>query len=288
MKIKSMWLWAPLLLASIAGARAQETSAVQPDAYHAALMRELADKWKMPSGTPLLPQSESVNAQAFEVFGPAASNATKSIIAVEGQPFKTAIRIDIAKPGALWWHVLGRVSNVGAIRAGDSVLASFWVRGQVPNMGGSEAELDAGLKDIPDPQQEYTTLHLSANPNWQRVFLPMTASKDRATGEIQFIFVLGPKKQQIDLAGFSLIDFGPDVRVEQLPRPEPQRFTYPNRGLDAPWRKAALKRIDRIRKGDLTIRVRDAKGRAIPDAQVRVAMTRKAFMPCAVSWAIIR
>lgn len=46
---------------------------------------------------------------------------------------------------------------------------------------------------------------------------------------------------------------------------------------DAPWRAAAAERIDRIRKADLRILVRDASGNPAPGAAVEVRMRRHAF-----------
>ena len=49
------------------------------------------------------------------------------------------------------------------------------------------------------------------------------------------------------------------------------------KGADADWRKAALERIERLRRADLTVQVTDARGQPIPDAAVAVKMTRHAF-----------
>jgi GH35 family endo-1,4-beta-xylanase len=46
---------------------------------------------------------------------------------------------------------------------------------------------------------------------------------------------------------------------------------------DAPWRRAAAERIEKIRKGDLTVVVADRIGRPLADAEVRLRQTRQAF-----------
>ncbi len=43
------------------------------------------------------------------------------------------------------------------------------------------------------------------------------------------------------------------------------------------WREQANARIDKIRKGDLSVQVVDNRGRPVPNARVRVRMTRHAF-----------
>lgn len=52
---------------------------------------------------------------------------------------------------------------------------------------------------------------------------------------------------------------------------------YAGRSPDASWREAAQKRIERHRKGELEIRVVDADGNPVPDANVTVAMRRSDF-----------
>jgi endo-1,4-beta-xylanase len=59
--------------------------------------------------------------------------------------------------------------------------------------------------------------------------------------------------------------------------PRPKESGYPGRSGDAPWRKAALRRIEKVRKADLVVRVTDAGGKPLPGARVNAAMTRHAF-----------
>ena len=47
---------------------------------------------------------------------------------------------------------------------------------------------------------------------------------------------------------------------------------------DAAWRKAAEARIEKIRKGDLTVLVKDAAGKPVPGAEVAVRMKKHAFL----------
>ena len=53
--------------------------------------------------------------------------------------------------------------------------------------------------------------------------------------------------------------------------------SYIGRKPDATWREAAEQRIEKHRKGDLTVVVRDEEGRPLPKATVSVNMTRHAF-----------
>ncbi len=52
---------------------------------------------------------------------------------------------------------------------------------------------------------------------------------------------------------------------------------YVGREPDAPWRKAAAERIEKYRKGDLTVVVQGGDGKAVKGAKVSVRMKRHAF-----------
>jgi len=64
------------------------------------------------------------------------------------------------------------------------------------------------------------------------------------------------------------------VDVETLPRTS---LTYEGREANAPWRKAAAQRIERLRKGDFRVLVVGKNGRPLRAARVQIHMTRRAF-----------
>lgn len=55
------------------------------------------------------------------------------------------------------------------------------------------------------------------------------------------------------------------------------QFDYGGRGPDEAWRAEAAERIEKYRKGDLTVTVVDRRDRPVPDVQVDVNMKRHAF-----------
>ncbi len=59
--------------------------------------------------------------------------------------------------------------------------------------------------------------------------------------------------------------------------PGSKQPSYPGRSPDAPWRKAALQRIEGLRKANLVVRVTGADGKPVPGARINVAMTKHAF-----------
>lgn len=115
---------------------------------------------------------------------------------------------------------------------------------------------------------------LATGTEWKQFQIPFTAAEsDDPTGySAQFWVSSGP--QEIEIAGFQIRNMGQGVRYSSLGLPD---YPYANAGAGAAWRSAAAARIDKLRKGDLTIVLRDAAGKPIANRKVRAKMLRHAF-----------
>jgi endo-1,4-beta-xylanase len=70
------------------------------------------------------------------------------------------------------------------------------------------------------------------------------------------------------------LNCGQNISLADLPR---SIITYDGGDPNAPWRKEAAARIEKYRKGDIMVKVFDAKGRPVRNAEVTVRMKRNAF-----------
>ena len=125
-----------------------------------------------------------------------------------------------------------------------------------------------------DPYTKSGSYAAHAGDKWQQFQVPFIAAEDYAAGEAHILFRLGYRPQTVEIAGFSLSNFGQTAQLADLPR---TKFSYAGQQLDAPWRREAAARIDRLRKADLKVRVVDAAGKPVGGAQVRVEMTDGAY-----------
>jgi len=116
---------------------------------------------------------------------------------------------------------------------------------------------------------------LSIGPIWTQVQLPFVSLGTYAAGEARARFNLGFGRQVLEIAGLSVINYAKRVRVSDLPTTT--RTGYDGREVDAPWRLEAAKRIEKFRKGDLRVEVKDLSGRALPGASIHVRLRRHAF-----------
>ena len=115
----------------------------------------------------------------------------------------------------------------------------------------------------------------TAGAAWKKVTLPFAVTRDYAEGEAEVAFTLGMAAQTVEIGGIELLNYGTTKKVADLPF---TRIGYQGSEPTAAWRKAAEARIEKIRKGDLTVVVKDAAGKPVPGAQVAVRMKKHAFL----------
>ncbi|MEK7858316.1 MAG: endo-1,4-beta-xylanase [Elusimicrobiota bacterium] len=223
---------------------------------------------ELPAGTPLLPAD---TLKAYLTGFSRTDSARLQIVAVPGEPFGRAARVTTLRRPEKTYRVQLSAKTIAAVKKGDALLARFYVRA-LNGPAGARAEFV--FERAGGDYQKSSMLSIAAREEWRRVDHPFLAQGSYAPGEAQVNFRLGFDPQVIEIAG---------VQVLRLERgaaalgSAPSRAGYAGRDRYAPWRQAAAARIERWRKGDLTVTVKDAAGRPIPGAAVRVRMLRHAF-----------
>ena len=129
-------------------------------------------------------------------------------------------------------------------------------------------------EDRGEPYEKSLAGPIGVGPEWKTFYFAYTSLRDYKPGTSQLALHLGFPNQSIDIKNIRVIYYGDSVKLSELPQ---TKFTYPGMEPDAPWRKAAADRIEKHRKADFTITVKDAAGNPVPGASVAVKMTRHAF-----------
>lgn len=237
-------------------------------------------------GTALLPAD---SASAFKLSSNAGEFAKMSSVAVTGQPFSTALRVEVAKkpPRAADVQIAAPVD--GAVASGDVLVVSFWMRSATP----ADATLDAGFRALPGAAPAAApgapgrggrggffaapalTAPAAAGKTWSRIQFPFAAARAYEKGQAEVFFTLGLREQSVEIGGIDLVNYANTRKVADLPF---TKLGYGGSEPTAAWRKAADDRIEKIRKGDLSVVVKDKAGKPIPNAQVSVRMRKHAFL----------
>ncbi|HET6408394.1 MAG TPA: endo-1,4-beta-xylanase, partial [Chthoniobacteraceae bacterium] len=217
-----------------------------------------------------LPRGKSVidarGIEAFEILG---SDVTSKIVDVTGQPFTKAARLQNLKRPEHHYSIQFHARTTEAIKKGDVLVAVFSAR-SVEEPGQSSIVFE--LNRV--PYTKSADYPFKVTPSWRRFYVPIFASLDQSAGSAHVTFRLGYDPQTIEIGGLQLLNYGPGLARDRLPYTP---ATYGGRETHAAWRTTAAERIERLRKGNLTVRAVDAKNQSVSGAKVRVRMKRHAF-----------
>ncbi len=193
---------------------------------------------------------------------------------VEAAPgFTKAMRVTTAQRQTNPWSLQTTVKNMYEVKKGDAMLAVFYARAVTPGANGmaqSAFIFELGR----EPYEKSGNLGFEVSAQWTKFYAPMESKADYAAGEALVHFHAGYDPQAVEIGGLQLLNYGRQVGVRDLPFTP---HTYQGREAAAPWRQEAAQRIEQIRKGDLTVIVRNASGEAVPGVRVAVRMQKHAY-----------
>ncbi len=200
--------------------------------------------------------------------------ASATAVDVTGAPFSHGRRLETKRDVSPAWAVEFRAPLPAAATRGDVALVHFFARSLAADDESGRARLRVVVQKATADYNKDLNTEVSTGREWQEFLLPFKFDHARAAGDAELSFGVGFKRQTIELGGVELLNYGQQVALSALPK---TRFTYPGREPDAAWRRAALVRIEQLRKGDFALRVTDAAGAPIAGATVRVEQRRSAF-----------
>jgi len=221
-------------------------------------------------GTPVL---GAAGIKDFKVDNDAKKVAI-SFVPVEGQPFKEAMRVEIKQGSGNPWDVQVHAYTTKPVQRGDVLLATFYFRTEWAPEESGEGQTEFVFELAKDPWTKSVSYPARASREWKKVHVPFAAAENYEAGKAHMIFRLGYQPEIIDIAGVTVENFGNKLAIADLPV---TRITYAGSEPDAPWRKAAAERIEKLRKGDLSVVVNDKAGKPVAGATVEIAMKKHAF-----------
>ncbi len=200
-------------------------------------------------------------------------NAAYSFVVVTNQPFKEAIRIQVAAPTPNAWDVqILTPTTTVPLQKGDYILATLYARcvDAPSGLGIISAYFQGSGSSWTGIGSETWVV----GKEWKRFYIHGLAKEDFAPGEYELTLHLGIQPQALELGGIVVMNLGSKVDINSLP------FTpirYIGQEVDALWRKAAAERIQKYRKADVTVSVVDQAGQPVKGAEVHIQMQRHAY-----------
>jgi GH35 family endo-1,4-beta-xylanase len=200
--------------------------------------------------------------------------AEASIVEVADQPFARAWRVETkVQPANPWKVQLVTLSNTG-VRRGDTLWARFFLRCPASREESGEGRLTLVFETADEHHDKSIDLTVGAGEEWKEFAFPFTCRHDLAAGGAQIALRAGFRPQTIEIGGFEILNYGNSRAVADLPR---TRADYAGREADAPWRVAALERIEKIRKSDFRVQFVDKGGVPLSGTKVKFALRRHGF-----------
>ena len=182
-------------------------------------------------------------------------------------------RVDITKPddSRPYMAQVSMSCPQGALAPGDLVLAIIKARATRGASPSVEAKLQ--LAAAPYTAAANST-GLDLTRDWQElpVLFPITTALEKGTASLTLL--CARHDQAIEIASIRAYKYPAGTDTSAFPR---IRKTYAGREPDAPWRKAALERIEQLRKNDLALIVRSADGKPLADTEVTLTLRRHEF-----------
>ncbi len=225
----------------------------------------------LPPATELLPQGGG----EFKSYGQGPQTSAAKIAPVTGENFSQALRLTTITPPKNYWDYGSTTPLIAPVKRGDVLWASVKLRRLTTLKESGEAQTEIAFMQQVDGREVRSLERLvSFGEGWTQFDIPFVAKADSAIGEAKIGVRYGYGKQSFELGGVRLLNYGQNVKVGDLPL---TRIRYGGWNADAAWRKAADARIEKIRKGDLTVKVVDAAGKPVSGAKIEVRMKRHAF-----------
>jgi endo-1,4-beta-xylanase len=189
-------------------------------------------------------------------------------------PDQSVFRFAVEKTPRNPWDVQARWVNPSPLAKGEILLLTARARAVDLASETGECRITTTANRGVPPHDSWGSYEFAVGPEWTPLAHPFVVKADLPAGEFQFGVNFGTGMQTVELADVKILRFPAGTSFEEMPRPF---VTYEGREEDAGWRSDARARIDKIRKGDLRIEVRNPSGEPVADAEVRVSLRRHAF-----------
>lgn len=162
-----------------------------------------------------------------------------------------------------------------AIAQGERVLAIIKARvvGSAPS-----GEVLAKLQLRGAPYTAFgPTIGVGIHRDWTEQPVVFVTDGAVPAAKAAVVLLCGQKEQSIEVESIRVLKYPATMDLALFPKAKLIPRTYAGREPDAPWRKAALERIEQHRKKDLSLTVKGEDGQPMPDTEVKLSLRRHAF-----------
>ncbi len=264
--MRAAFIGAALLVANFAYMPAVSAQTIAaPSAYNSALS-ELRSK--LPSDARMINTPGIAN---WKVNGTTEIQTVPAPMIKGGQALSVNVPRTMQNP----WDISVTTPVIEAISRGDTIFLAVQIRASKADNEAQSGVISASK--IEENGGAWTAIADTGgqvSSEWTTFYSSGVATQDYSAGATHITVHIGAARQTIELGQAYAFNLGPNVDLASLPK---LKVTYPGREADAAWRAPAQDRIEKIRKGDIAVKVLDSAGKPVPNAKIEVEMTRHAF-----------
>ncbi len=211
-----------------------------------------------------------------DVRGEAALQAYSSPKAGKVESLALGKRISITKPDAAKVYAAQFTAPISTeIAKNERVLAIIKAR----VVGNAESgEVLAKLQLRGAPYTEFgDTIGVGIHREWTEQPVVFIVNDVVPADKAAVVLLCGQKEQSIEVESIRVLKYPATTDVSGFPRAKLIKRSYAGREQDAPWRKAALERIEQHRKSDLSMIVKGEDGKPLAETEVKLSLRRHVF-----------
>ncbi len=235
------------------------------DAYHSQLEASFLTTYQIPVGEWVFFDNEAAIMETAGGYG--GSYTVQESVDTD---FSRLTKAVIARAGANQWDAGWSLKNQQRINRDDKVLLVFSIR----SIGGN-GKVNIFAENSTTFNKE-VFLNVDVSEEWTHYFIPFKASGNFNPNTLTFGFHLAHQIQTLEIGGYTAMNFGAAVTLADLPN-QVNNDQYDGFQADAPWRATAAENIDKFRKANLTIQVKNTDGVAVENANVEINMLQHDF-----------
>ena len=197
------------------------------------------------------------------------------VVDVEGMPFKKAVRFKVTEiPEQIWMLNLRIYPELADKSEDDDVmLIKLYVR----RISGGDFDTRMVKFNLSFRERTHkiaenkggASADALAGDDWTVMYMPVKTNHEYGAAGNDIGFNPGSYVQELEIGGFEMVNYGKKYDVTDMPS---SYGSYKGSEEDAQWRKDAMAKIEKIRKGDIKVIVKDEAGNIVPDAKVNVDM----------------
>lgn len=225
------------------------------------------------NATEIPPGGTNMIDDAITNFTRIGNAGTINVVDVEHEKFSKALEINVTAQTDNYWNFQLAFKTNMALEEGDVCLVSFWAR-----TTKSPSETGEGLLTaIIEHNETYAkplSKTFSPGGEWVHFVYAFKSNMSLSADKHRAAFFLGYGIQTIQVADVQFLNYKNTLTVDDLPIME---VRYAGMESDAAWRSEAAARIEKFRKGNVTVKLVDAQNNPVAGAQVSLKMKQHKF-----------